>query len=168
MTLAAAALQAFEGAPVPDVFRRGAVAYLVGAAARRMSGAPESDQAFAEAMAPHPIAEHAQAANDQHYELPAAFFRKVLGPRLKYSSCLYGEGDDLASAEVRAVSETCAHADLADGQDILELGCGWGSLTLFLAAAFPAAASSVCRTRHRSGATSSRRRRRAACTTSRS
>ena len=79
MSLAAAALQAFEGAPIPDALRRGAVAYLVGTAARRMLDAPAIDRAFAEDMSARPIAEHAKAANDQHYELPAGFFSKVLG-----------------------------------------------------------------------------------------
>lgn len=137
MSLAAAALQAFEGAPVPDPLRRAAVGYLVGSAARRMSGGDPAEAAFAAEMARRPIAEHVEAANDQHYELPAAFFQKVLGPHLKYSSCLFGPGDDLGAAEARALEETCAHADLADGQDILELGCGWGSLSLWMAAAYP-------------------------------
>jgi cyclopropane-fatty-acyl-phospholipid synthase len=138
MTLAAAALQAFEGAPIPDVLRRGAVAYLVGSAAKRMAATPNLDRAFAEEMAQRPIAEHADAANDQHYELPAGFFQKVLGPRLKYSSCLFAPDDDLAAAEWRALRETCEHAGLEDGQEILELGCGWGSLTLWMAEAYPA------------------------------
>jgi cyclopropane-fatty-acyl-phospholipid synthase len=137
MTLAAAALQAFEGAPIPDPLRRSAVAFLVGSAARRMAGQPPVDAAFARDMAAHPIATHTEAANDQHYELPAAFFSQVLGPNLKYSSCLYRPGDNLAAAEARALTETCKHAGLADGQAVLELGCGWGSLTLWMAACYP-------------------------------
>ncbi|MEI7931685.1 MAG: cyclopropane-fatty-acyl-phospholipid synthase family protein [Alphaproteobacteria bacterium] len=137
MSLAAAALQAFEGAPIPDPLRRGAVAFLVGSAARRMAGGADIDAAFAADMAAHPIAAHTEAANDQHYELPAAFFSKVLGPNLKYSSCLYGPCDDLAAAEARALAETCEHAGLADGQSVLELGCGWGSLSLWMAAHYP-------------------------------
>jgi cyclopropane-fatty-acyl-phospholipid synthase len=84
------------------------------------------------------IAEFTAAANTQHYELPPEFFAEVLGPRRKYSSCLYQPGDTLAQAEDRALAETTAHADLADGQDILELGCGWGSLSLWIAERFPA------------------------------
>lgn len=137
MTLAAAALQAFEGAPIPDVVRRSAVAFLVGSAARRMENGPQIDAGFAAEMTAHPIAEHVEAANDQHYELPAAFFQQVLGPHLKYSSCLYEAGDSLGDAEARALAETCRHADLADGQSILELGCGWGSLSLWMAKAYP-------------------------------
>jgi len=139
MTLAAAALQAFEGAPIPDALRRAAVAFLVGSAARKMEGQPSIDAAFAADMARHPIAEHTAAANDQHYELPAAFFQHVLGPHLKYSSCLYERGDSLGEAEARALAETCLHADIRDGQSILELGCGWGSLSLWMAQNYPKA-----------------------------
>ncbi|MGH6957124.1 MAG: SAM-dependent methyltransferase, partial [Caulobacteraceae bacterium] len=87
-----------------------------------------------------PIALAVEEANRQHYELPAAFFALVLGPRRKYSSCLYQKASaSLAEAEERALFETSAHAGLADGQEILELGCGWGSLTLWMAQHFPAA-----------------------------
>ena len=74
MTFAAAALQAFEGAPIPDPLRRGAVAFLVGSAAKRMNGGRSQEEAFARDMALHPIAANTEAANDHHYELPAAFF----------------------------------------------------------------------------------------------
>ncbi len=86
------------------------------------------------------IAEHAEAANDQHYELPAAFFGHALGPRRKYSCCFYEDGaKDLAEAEISALEATVARADLQDGQNILELGCGWGSLCLLMANRYPAA-----------------------------
>jgi cyclopropane-fatty-acyl-phospholipid synthase len=90
-------------------------------------------------MTAHPIAENTADANAQHYEVPAEFFRLVLGPRRKYSSCLYAAANStLAEAEEHALSETCAHAGLADGQDVLELGCGWGSLSLWMAEHYPA------------------------------
>ncbi len=90
---------------------------------------PRHDAAFADQMALGPIAAHAKAANEQHYELPPAFFQHILGPRLKYSSGLYPTGrETLEQAEILALAETCAHADLKDGQAILELGCGvWRS-----------------------------------------
>ena len=70
--------------------------------------------------------------------MPAAFFTHALGPRLKYSACHWGEGvQTLAQAEVSALELTVARAQLADGQNILELGCGWGSLSLYLAERFP-------------------------------
>jgi cyclopropane-fatty-acyl-phospholipid synthase len=89
-------------------------------------------------MAARPIALHTADANAQHYELPAEFFRNFLGPRRKYSCALYLKGgESLAEAEERALEETAAHAALADGQAILELGCGWGSLSLWMAEHFP-------------------------------
>jgi cyclopropane-fatty-acyl-phospholipid synthase len=85
-----------------------------------------------------PVAIHTDAANTQHYELPPAFFRLCLGARLKYSSCYYARGDEtLDAAEEAMLALTCERAGLADGQDILELGCGWGSLTLWMAARYP-------------------------------
>jgi cyclopropane-fatty-acyl-phospholipid synthase len=89
-------------------------------------------------LADSPVAVRTDAANDQHYEVPAEFFRLSLGPRLKYSSCLYPPGiDDLALAEDAMLALTCERAQLADGQDVLELGCGWGSLTLWMAEHYP-------------------------------
>jgi cyclopropane-fatty-acyl-phospholipid synthase len=85
-----------------------------------------------------PIAIETQAANAQHYELPPAFFRAHLGPHLKYSCCLYRDGGEtLAEAERAMFEEYAARAQLADGQHILDLGCGWGSLSLWLAARYP-------------------------------
>jgi cyclopropane-fatty-acyl-phospholipid synthase len=87
-----------------------------------------------------PIAPVPEKANEQHYEVPSAFFGAVLGPHRKYSSCFWGEGiSTLGEAEAAALAITCERAELADGQRILELGCGWGSLTLFMAARYPRA-----------------------------
>jgi len=84
------------------------------------------------------IAEHTEAANIQHYEVQASFFAKVLGPNRKYSCLFYkDEASTLQEAEEEALRQTEDHADLADGQSILELGCGWGSLSLFMARQFP-------------------------------
>ncbi len=89
---------------------------------------------FAEELARSPIAIHTRDANEQHYEVPTSFFQTVLGPRLKYSSCWWDRNTSgLAGAEERMLALTCERARLADGQDILELGCGWGSLSLFMA-----------------------------------
>jgi len=85
-----------------------------------------------------PVAIHVDAANRQHYELPPAFFQQCLGPRLKYSSCYYPTGaETLGQAEDAMLALYCERAGLADGQDILELGCGWGSLTLWMAERYP-------------------------------
>jgi len=138
MSLVSTTLTAFEGAPLPDPVRKAAIQVLVSGARRQAAQAgPDAEAAFARQMAERPIAEHTDAANEQHYEVPAAFFKACLGPRLKYSSCLYAPGETLAQAEDRALAETVAHADLKDGQHILELGCGWGSLSLWMARTLP-------------------------------
>ncbi len=78
-------------------------------------------------------------ANEQHYELPAAFFGAVLGGNRKYSSCYWPEdAHSLEQAEAAALAVTCDRAALAEGQQVLELGCGWGSLTLWMAVRYPA------------------------------
>jgi cyclopropane-fatty-acyl-phospholipid synthase len=85
-----------------------------------------------------PLAVHTSDANEQHYEVPTEFFRLVLGPRLKYSCAYWPEGvETLAQAEDAMLALTCERAELADGQSILELGCGWGSLTLWMAERYP-------------------------------
>ncbi|MGI8622616.1 MAG: SAM-dependent methyltransferase [Solirubrobacteraceae bacterium] len=87
-----------------------------------------------------PIAEETGAANAQHYELPAEFFGLFLGPRRKYSGCLWPDGvRDLAGAEEAMLALTCARAGIADGMDVLDLGCGWGSLSLWVAEKYPGA-----------------------------
>ncbi|HSI41281.1 MAG TPA: cyclopropane-fatty-acyl-phospholipid synthase family protein [Xanthobacteraceae bacterium] len=140
MSLAASAIGLAERLPLPDLALRAGIAGLVGRTARQLSTAPAGVAAFARAMDGYPVAEHTDAANAQHYELPPEFFRLVLGPRRKYSSCLYPLGtESLAQAEEAALAETVAHAGLQDGQAILELGCGWGSLTLYMAEHLPGA-----------------------------
>jgi cyclopropane-fatty-acyl-phospholipid synthase len=138
MSLTAAAARAFEGAPLPDALARAGIRLLVDRTSRRLASQPlEFEHRFAQEMAARPIAEHSHLANSQHYELPPEFFRLVLGPRRKYSCCFYALGDDIAAAEIRGLEETCRHADLADGQTILELGCGWGALSLWMAEHYP-------------------------------
>jgi len=89
-------------------------------------------------LAGSPVALHVDAANRQHYEVPAAFFAGCLGKRLKYSSCYYPTGaETLEQAEDAMLALYAQRAQLADGQHILELGCGWGSLTLWMAERFP-------------------------------
>ncbi len=87
-----------------------------------------------------PIAIETAAANAQHYEVPAEFFSYVLGRNMKYSGCYWNPNTHtLEEAETLALSITCERAGLQDGMRILELGCGWGSLTLFMAKRFPKA-----------------------------
>ena len=87
-----------------------------------------------------PVAIATDAANEQHYMVPTDFFKLVLGKQLKYSCALWPHGvTDLDQAEQAMLKLYGERAGLADGQNILELGCGWGSLTLWMAASYPAA-----------------------------
>lgn len=95
-------------------------------------------QAFVDDMRLAQLAPLPEKANEQHYELPADFFGAVLGEHRKYSSCFWPAGvQTLAQAEAAALELTCERAALVDGQDVLELGCGWGSLTLWMAQRYP-------------------------------
>src|SRR3984893_17287422 len=128
-----------ERVPLPDLVIRAAIQRLCSRTATRLaSGNAENDASFAQEMAVRAIAEHADAANAQHYEVPAAFFAHVLGPNRKYSSCFYRRPEStLQEAEEEALRQTVERAALADGQSVLELGCGWGSLSLWMARQFP-------------------------------
>jgi len=128
-------------APLPLVRR--AIRRLCVAQLRALTrGGPAATAArqhrFREQSLEGPIAHVPELANAQHYEVPAAFYRLVLGPRLKYSSCYWPDGvDTLAKAEAAALRETALHAELEDGQRVLELGCGWGSLTFWMLEQYP-------------------------------
>lgn len=137
------AYQLAESGQFPDSFIRFGIRKLLrqklekersgGAAAAR-----ERLMKFIETLRDSPIAIHTDAANEQHYELPPAFFETVLGKYLKYSCCWYEtEQDGLDRAEETMLALTADRAGIADGQDILELGCGWGSLTLWNAEHYP-------------------------------
>ncbi len=95
-------------------------------------------QAFVDSLKKLPIAIKTAAANEQHYEVPTEFFKLVLGPRMKYSSGYWPKPETtFAESEEIMLALTCERAALEDGQDVLELGCGWGSLTLWIAEKFP-------------------------------
>ncbi|HZV83913.1 MAG TPA: cyclopropane-fatty-acyl-phospholipid synthase family protein [Brevundimonas sp.] len=150
MNIANVAIRKLQDAPFPDFVARPAIDSLVSEARRRLDReGPHDAAAFARDMARRAIAEHAAAANEQHYELPPEFFQICLGKRLKYSCCLYtAPGATLDEAEEAALAETCAHAGLADGQRILELGCGWGSLSLWMAERYPRASITAVSNSH--------------------
>lgn len=96
--------------------------------------------AFAAELRQLPIAINTTESKEQHYEVPTAFYQRCLGPHLKYSCALFATGkESLGEAEAAMLALTAERARLADGLDILELGCGWGSLTLWMAARFPRA-----------------------------
>lgn len=128
---------------LPDPLVRAGIRRLLRQRLRQEDlGSEEAQRAHLEAhvaaLRQSPIAVHAQDANAQHYEVPAAFYRLVLGRRLKYSCALWPSGvSGLDAAEEAMLRLTCERAGLADGQDVLELGCGWGSLTLWMAEAYP-------------------------------
>ncbi len=130
---------------VPERFIRSAIRRLLRSrlAELRPDDAEHAAQAtahFVETMNGAPIALLPEKANEQHYELPPGFFTQVLGPNRKYSCCHWGPGvERLGEAELQALEITCERAGIADGQNILELGCGWGSLTLHMAQRFPGA-----------------------------
>ena len=128
-----------ERVPLPDLVVRAAIQRLCSRTATRLAAHTAADDAaFAGRMMIRPIAEHTDAANSQHYEVPQSFFAQVLGPNRKYSSCFYSnDATTLQEAEEEALRQTVEHAGLADGQTILELGCGWGSLSLWIARQFP-------------------------------
>ncbi|HKY92202.1 MAG TPA: cyclopropane-fatty-acyl-phospholipid synthase family protein [Nevskiaceae bacterium] len=92
---------------------------------------------FLDELRASPIAIETSAANEQHYEVPPSFFRLHLGPRLKYSCCLYPAGNEtLGQAEDLMLAQYVDRAGVDEGQRILDLGCGWGSLSLYLAERF--------------------------------
>jgi cyclopropane-fatty-acyl-phospholipid synthase len=128
-----------ESGRLPDpLLRLGIRANLFVPLERERRKGPAERGAFIERLRESPIAEQVEKANEQHYELPPEFFRLVLGPRLKYSSCFWPQGvDTLAAAEEAMLSLTCARAGVEDGMELLDLGCGWGSLTLWLAERYP-------------------------------
>ncbi len=86
-----------------------------------------------------PIAFATETANEQHYALPPEFFGLFLGARRKYSGCLWPEPKTtLEQAEEASLAQSCARAQIADGHEVLDLGCGWGSMTLYVAERYPA------------------------------
>src|ERR1019366_3691955 len=96
--------------------------------------------ALVERMRSGPIAELAARANEPHYELPAEFFELFLGPRLKYSCAWWGSGvSDLAGSEEAMLALSCERARIEDGMSVLDLGCGWGSMALWICERYPRA-----------------------------
>ncbi len=128
-------------AGVPDPLVRLAIrANLATRLRRERRKGPGAKAAFVDELRSSPVAAQPAKPNEQHYEVPPEFFELVLGPRMKYSSCLWENGTrTLARAEEAMLALTAERARIEDGMEILDLGCGWGSLTLWLAERFPAA-----------------------------
>ena len=122
---------------LPDALIRFGIRRLLAQRIREES-ARYDRAAYVADLRKRPLAEDTRAANEQHYEVPTAFYLHCLGKRLKYSGCLYPTGQEtLDQAEELMLAQYVERAQLVDGQDVLELGCGWGSLSLYLAARFP-------------------------------
>ncbi len=139
-TLVGALTRAVESGWVPDALVRSGIRYNVAARNREIEvlNSIAATRSFICEMDVAPIALIPEVANHQHYELPASFFDFVLGPRRKYSCCLWDERTtSLADAEALALQQVVQRAGVEDGMTVLDLGCGWGSLTLYLAEVFP-------------------------------
>ena len=126
---------------IPDPLARFGMRRLIRQRMREQRSRGAAGQAaFLDSLREGPVAVATEDANQQHYEVPSAFFETVLGPRLKYSCAQYdAPGDDLAAAEENMLALTCQRAGVVDGMRILDLGCGWGSLSLWLAEHYPQA-----------------------------
>jgi len=128
---------------VPDWLLRIAVRRTLARGLRRryrasLEARTEEKRALLARLRQSPIAIQTQAPNRQHYEVPAAFFETVLGRQLKYSCCYWPPGvDTLDEAEESMLGLTCRRAGLEDGMEVLDLGCGWGSLSLWIAERYP-------------------------------
>lgn len=135
-------LELAESGRAPDWLIRQGIRRLLERRRRALVATPEGWQerraAIFETLSEGAVTESVEAANAQHYEVPTRFYQLCLGPRLKYSCALYEPGTrTLAEAEDAMLARTCERAGIRDGDRILELGCGWGSLTLFMAERFP-------------------------------
>lgn len=124
---------------LPDPLVRLGVRRMVsGRAARTEQEGSSAHERFVRSLADAPIALHTEEANEQHYEVPADFFRAVLGPRLKYSCCWFDDPHvSLREAEEAMLARTVERAGVEDGMRVLDLGCGWGSVSLWLTERFP-------------------------------
>ncbi|MDE2219047.1 MAG: class I SAM-dependent methyltransferase [Gammaproteobacteria bacterium] len=137
------ALDWAERGRVPDFAIRRGIRALVRQRQRDLrpddpAAAAALAERFVAGMDAAPVAPLPALANEQHYELPAELFGAILGPHRKYSCCFFRRADaTLAEAEAEALQVSCERAGLENGQQVLELGCGWGSLSLWIAARYP-------------------------------
>ncbi|KAG2428146.1 hypothetical protein HXX76_011826 [Chlamydomonas incerta] len=134
---------AVENGYVPDFILRTGIRFLlsnrVAEVPKDLNGRLQTTVAFVNDLKTMPIAVNTSEANEQHYEVPTPYYQLVLGSHLKYSSCLYrSPKESLEQAEYNMLDLYCERAQLKPGQRVLELGCGWGSFSLFAAARYPA------------------------------
>ena len=130
---------------VPDWIIREGIRHFIGQRLREQQTASPTDDRtklmrFVDELRASPIALATEAANEQHYEVPSRFYELALGARRKYSCAYWPAGvNTLDEAEEAMLSLTAERAEIADGQQIMDLGCGWGALSLYLAERFPKA-----------------------------
>lgn len=123
---------------LPDAVIRAGIRRLLRDRLEQLKSEALSISDFAQMLRRSPIAVNTSDANAQHYEVPTEFFQRVLGQHLKYSCGYWAEKNTtLDQSEAAMLALTCERAQLADGQKILDLGCGWGAFSLFAAARFP-------------------------------
>jgi len=128
---------------IPDILIRFGIRYLVAQRLQEETNTFSKDEnhqkdRFISEMVDSPIAINTVDANSQHYELPAEFFNLVLGEHNKYSGCVWEKGiETLTEAETESLKVYCERAKILDGMNVLELGCGWGSLSLWIATHYP-------------------------------
>ncbi|MEZ4373395.1 MAG: cyclopropane-fatty-acyl-phospholipid synthase family protein [Polyangiaceae bacterium] len=139
-----------ERGKVPDRVIRAGIRRLLGQRLKREREGGFEQQAerrarWVEQLKQSPVAILTELANEQHYEVPTELFQIALGPHLKYSACAFEHperrddfaNDSLAEAERRMLELYAERAELRDGQHVLDLGCGWGSFSLWAAARYP-------------------------------
>jgi cyclopropane-fatty-acyl-phospholipid synthase len=132
------ALNLAEQGWLPDPVVRRGIRRLLDNRIQEINSDLQSSADFAEQMRQSPLAVETDRANEQHYEVPPKFFQTVLGNHLKYSGCYWPEGaTSLDEAEAATLEMTCTRAEIEDGMEVLDLGCGWGSLSLWIAEHFP-------------------------------
>lgn len=142
-TIMAKAINWVESGLVPDVVIRAGIRRLLKSKLKKIHAgdvewAANASNQFVAMMNQSPIALLSDAANEQHYEVPASFYPYVMGEHLKYSSCYWPDGvANLSAAETEALKITVNRAGIEDGMQVLDLGCGWGSLSLWIAEHFP-------------------------------
>ena len=121
---------------IPDVFIKTAVRFIT---KKRLneSGIHENKLNVIKSISEGGIAEKTDDANEQHYEVPPEFFKYALGKNLKYSCSFFDKTDSLDEAEKSMIELYIERADIQEGHDILDLGCGWGSFSLYVAEKYP-------------------------------
>ena len=133
------AIEVVERGLAPDFLTRRGIRARCETFAKDLNQRSLTLKDYANQLRQMPVALHMEEANEQHYELPPEFFVACLGDRRKYSCCEFEGGESLSKAEDRSLATVCERAELKDGMDILDFGCGWGSFTSYAADHFPKA-----------------------------